>query len=91
KSLGSQRVSHQCINTLKLTRLNDRIPKYLPAQITVAHKTGLERNVCHDAGVVFTCKGDFIIVALTKHANSNGASSKEFIAKVALLAYNYFE
>lgn len=91
KSLGSQRVSHQCINTLKLTRLNDRIPKYLPAQITVAHKTGLERNVCHDAGVVFTCKGDFIIVALTKHANSNGASSKEFIAKVALLAYNYLE
>lgn len=91
RALGNKNVSDQCISMLKLTRMNDRVPKYLPAEITIAHKTGLERGVCHDAGIVFTRKGDFIIAVLTKHANSNSAFSKEFIAKVSLHAYNYFE
>ncbi|MBU0547900.1 MAG: class A beta-lactamase-related serine hydrolase [Candidatus Omnitrophica bacterium] len=76
RTLGNKNVSDQCIGMLKLSRMNDRIPKYLPAEITIAHKTGLERDVCHDAGIVFTCKGDFVIAVLTKHANSTGASSK---------------
>jgi beta-lactamase class A len=91
RTLGNKNVSNQCISMLKLTRMNDRIPKYLPPEITVAHKTGLENGVCHDAGIVFTRKDDFIIVVLTKHANSNSAPSKEFIAKVSLHAYQYFE
>lgn len=91
RNLGSKSVSDQCISMLKLTRLNDRIPKYLPVDITIAHKTGLEKGVCHDAGLVFTRKGDFIIVVLTKHANSNSAPSKEFIARVSLYVYKYFE
>ncbi|MBU0548959.1 MAG: class A beta-lactamase-related serine hydrolase [Candidatus Omnitrophica bacterium] len=91
RTLGNKNVSDQCISMLKLTRMNDRIPKYLPAEITIAHKTGLERNVCHDAGIVFTRKGDFIVVVLTKHGNSNSTPSKEFIAKVSLHAYRYFE
>ncbi|MBM3245623.1 MAG: serine hydrolase, partial [Candidatus Omnitrophica bacterium] len=91
RMLGNKYVSEQCIRMLKLTRMNDRIPKYLPPEITVAHKTGLERGVCHDAGIVFTRKGDFIIAVLTKHANSNSAPSKEFIAKISLYAYKYFD
>jgi beta-lactamase class A len=91
RTLGNKSVSEQCISMLKLTRLNDRIPKYLPVDITIAHKTGLEKEVCHDAGIVFTRKGDFIIVVLTKHANSSSAPSKEFIARISLYAYKYFE
>jgi len=91
RNLGSKNVSGQCISVLKLTRMNDRIPKYLPAEISVAHKTGLEKSVCHDAGIVFTRQGDFIIVVLTKHTNANSLPSKEFIAKVSLHAYRYFE
>lgn len=91
RALGNKYVSDQCIGVLKLTRLNDRIPKYLPVEITIAHKTGLENGVCYDAGIVFTRKGDFLICVLTKHANSSSINSKEFIAKVALCAYKYFE
>ena len=91
RGLGNKNVSDQCISMLKLTRMNDRIPKYLPVDITIAHKTGLENGVCHDAGIVFTNKGDIIIVVLTKHANSNSAPSKGFIAKVSLHAYRYLE
>ena len=90
-TLGNKYVSDQCISMLKLTRMNDRIPKYLPVEITIAHKTGLENGVCHDAGIVFTLKGNFIIVVLTKHTNSSSVSSKEFIAKVAERVYKYFE
>ena len=91
RSLINKDISEKCLKLLKLQRMNDRIPKYLPAEITVAHKTGLERSVCHDAGIVFTRKGNFLVCVLTKHANSNSIPSKEFIAKVALYAYNYFE
>ncbi|UCB56883.1 MAG: serine hydrolase [Candidatus Omnitrophota bacterium] len=90
RKLGSEDISDECISMLKLTRMNDRIPRYLPPEISIAHKTGLENSVCHDAGIVFTPKGDFIIVVLTKHANATSAPSKEFIAKVSLHTYKYF-
>ena len=89
KNFINEKISDECIRILKLQRINDRIPKYLPVNVLVAHKTGLERNVCHDVGIVFTKKGDFIICVLTK--NGNLRSSKEFIAKISLLVYNYFK
>ena len=84
-------VTQKCIGLMRLSRSNDRIPARLPPEASVAHKTGLERGVCHDVGVVFTRKGNFMICVLTKHANSNSRSSKDFIAKLALLTYNYFD
>jgi len=90
KTIGNKNVSDQCMRVLKLTRMNDRIPKYLPPEVSIAHKTGLEKGVCHDAGVVFTRRGDFVVVVLTRHANSSSLNSKEFIAKISLHAYEYF-
>jgi len=89
--LGNKHISDQCINIMKLTHTNDRIPRYLPADIMVAHKTGLEKSVCHDAGIVFTRNGNFLICVLTKHANHNSVPSKKFIARVSLYTYKYFE
>ncbi|MDP2928198.1 MAG: serine hydrolase [Candidatus Omnitrophota bacterium] len=91
RSLISKDLSEKCLRVLKLQRVNDRIPKYLPVDVTIAHKTGLERSVCHDAGIVFSCKGDFLICVLTKHANPNAVASKNFIARVALDTYVYSE
>lgn len=91
RSLISKDLSEKCLRVLKLQRVNDRIPKYLPVDVTVAHKTGLERSVCHDAGIVFSCKGDFLICVLTKHANPNAVASKNFIARAALYTYVYSE
>ncbi len=91
KTLINKNISERCLRLLKLQRMNDRISKYLPVDITIAHKTGLERSVCHDAGIVLTPKGDFLICVLTKHKNPNSAPSKEFIARAALHVYAYFE
>jgi len=89
--LINREVSKKCLEVLKLQHYNDRIPKYLPADVTVAHKTGLERGVCHDAGIIFGRNGDILICVLTRHKNSNAAASKNFIARVALDTYNYSE
>ncbi len=46
-------ISERCLALLLRQKVNDRIPAKLPSDVKVAHKTGLERNVCHDAGIVF--------------------------------------
>lgn len=89
--LVNKNISEKCIKLLKMQRISDRLSKYLPIETLVAHKTGLERGICHDTGLVFTGEGDFLICVLTKHSNSNSALSKEFIAKTALLTHKYIE
>ncbi|OQB11956.1 MAG: Extended-spectrum beta-lactamase PER-1 precursor [Candidatus Omnitrophica bacterium ADurb.Bin205] len=91
RSLFNKQVSDKCIGLLKLTRMNDRIPRYLPADITIAHKTGLERNVCHDVGLVLTPKGNFLICVLTNYKNTDLKTAKQFIARIALLTYKFYE
>ena len=86
----SGEVSKQCLDMLKLVVYRDRIPARLPSEIVVAHKTGLEKRVCHDVGIVYTPKGDFIICVLTMHNNRNAWPSKEFISRVSKLVYDYF-
>ncbi|MCM8801051.1 MAG: class A beta-lactamase-related serine hydrolase [Candidatus Omnitrophica bacterium] len=89
QSLVSKEISERCLNLMKLQRINDRIPKYLPAEVMVAHKTGLEQGVCHDAGIIFTKKKDFILCILTSHKERNSDLAKEFIARIAFYTYSY--
>lgn len=41
-------------------KINDRIPKFLPKEVVVAHKTGDMDYFEHDVGIVYTPKGDYI-------------------------------
>jgi len=79
-------VSEKSLEFLKSQKVNDRIPRLLPKYTVVAHKTGLERMVCHDAGIVFTDTGDFLISMFTK-TTSGPRTAKRFIASVSSLAY----
>lgn len=82
--------SVKCLQLLARQKINDRIPKRLPDEALVAHKTGLEYGVCHDVGIVFTEKGNFLICVLTKHSNKFAQPAKRFISKIALTTYNYY-
>jgi len=66
--------SSEMIDLLKKQAINDRIPKYLPSDISVAHKTGELDNVKHDAGIIFTPNGDYILVMLSDTDNSTKAA-----------------
>jgi beta-lactamase class A len=80
--------SQRMIDILKRQRLNDRIPKYLPENIPVAHKTGeLELNK-HDAGIVFLETGDYVIVVMSDTDDPTVASEK--IAKFSKSVFDYF-
>ncbi|MBU1124865.1 MAG: class A beta-lactamase-related serine hydrolase, partial [Candidatus Omnitrophica bacterium] len=79
-----------CLESLKNQRINDRIPARLPSGTIVAHKTGLERGVCHDVGIIFAPYADFLVVVLTKGVKTS-KPAKEFIASVAAHVYNYWD
>jgi len=82
-------ISQRCIEILKNQKSTNRIPAKLPKGTVVAHKTGLERSVCHDMGIIYTDNGDIVICALTSHKNGNSWPSKIFISNIARLAYDY--
>ena len=87
--LINRRYSKMMLSFLKTQKINDRIPKLLPKVVTVAHKTGLERGVVHDAGIVFSPRGIFLICVLTYKVR-NYRVAKNFIARISYLTYQVY-
>lgn len=81
--------SNKMISLLKKQKLNNKIPKYLPHTITIAHKTGELGKYTHDAGIVYANSDDYIIVVLSKSDDSESAVMR--IANVSGAVYNYFK
>lgn len=77
------------IDLLKRQTKNEKLPKYLPVGTVVAHKTGEIDYFSHDAGIIFSLNGDYIIVVLSESENPFGA--EERIAEISKAVYNYFE
>lgn len=74
--LVNHKSSQEMLELLKRQAINDRIPKYLPSNATIAHKTGELNTLKHDAGIVFTPKGDFILVMLSDTDDPKKAAEK---------------
>lgn len=74
-------------NLLSRQQYNDRIAFFLPKGIEVAHKTGLEKGVVHDAGIIYGKKNDCIVCVLTKNVKDY-KKAKEFIAEISKMSYN---
>lgn len=79
KTLFSSWVSEQMIDIMKRCHTNSRIPKELPRDVEVAHKTGTMDKVANDCGIVYTEKGDYIICLFY---NGNVASQEEYDANI---------
>lgn len=82
-----QDYSEKMLNLLKQQTLNDRLPKYLPWETYIAHKTGELFESKHDGGIVYTPKGDYILVVLSE--TSNSASAAHNIAEFSKQVYDY--
>lgn len=80
--------SKQMLEILSRQKINDRIPKLLPEGIIVAHKTADIGFFEHDVGIVFTPKGDYIIVVLTE--TDFPQSAGERIADLSEAVFKYF-
>lgn len=86
--LANQQYTQEMIDLLKNQKLNDGLPKYLPDQSKVAHKTGDISWFKHDAGIVYTEKGDYIIVIMSESDSPSGA--QERISLISKAVYEYF-
>lgn len=84
----NKKSSSEMVEILKRQQLNDRIPKYLPKEIGSAHKTGELNGDKHDAGIVFTDKGDYILVLMSETDDPSRAAEVE--AQISREVYNYF-
>jgi beta-lactamase class A len=89
KQLVSEDASNQMMALLRQQQINDRIPKYLPDGTVVAHKTGELDGVKHDAGIVFSPKGDYIIVLLSDTNDLTHAAEVE--ANISKAVWEYFD
>lgn len=89
RELVSPVASEQMLDILKRQKLRDRLPRYLPTGWTIAHKTGLLRRACHDVGIVFSPKGDYMICVLTAR-DRNYKSAKQFIASIGRITFEHY-
>ncbi len=87
-NLGNAENTQRMLELLKKQVLDNKLPKYLPENTIIAHKTGEIDFFTHDAGIVFTDRGDYIIVVLSESDSPQGAEDR--IGQVSQAVYKYF-
>ena len=86
KEAVSKKFSEEMINLLLAQKINDRIPKYLPVDTKVAHKTGELETIRNDVGIIYGKKADYIFVFLSDTKNPLDASEQ-----IALLSEKIYQ
>lgn len=77
------------LDILAHNKTRSRFAKALPFGWELAHKTGLLRKACHDAGIVFAPRGAYVLAVLTGSV-PNYRVAKNFIAKAAKITYRCY-
>lgn len=86
--LANPESTSKMIDLLKAQQLNNKLPKNLPPGTVIAHKTGELGWFSHDAGIVYSSKGEYIVVVMSESSSPKGA--EERIADLSLNIFNYF-
>ena len=77
------------INVLKDQKFNDIIPRFLPIDVEVAHKTGSITGLHHDAGVVYLPNGEsYVLILLSKNLKDFNQGTLT-LAKISKLIYEH--
>ncbi len=86
--LANKAYTDKMLDLLKRQSLGGKIPKNLPQDTVIAHKTGELGGISHDAGIVYTDKGNYIIVIMSE--TSKPLDANENIANISKEVYGYF-
>ena len=81
--------SGKMLTLLKNQSRRSKIPAGVPAGVTVANKTGETDDTSHDAAIVFSPGGDYILVVMVT-APGSGWSKGSQIAGISKTVYRYF-
>lgn len=88
-SLVSLQASQILIELMKNLKHRERLAKTLPRGWQIAHKTGLLRHACHDAGIIYSPMGDYILVVMT-WKGPDYKNAKHYISKMGEITYRYY-
>lgn len=89
---ASEKSCRDMLNILKLQQFNDRIPRYLPDGVAVAHKTGEIGFTLNDAGIIYAGKSHIVITLFALKANTDVSDdqTKTRMAEIARVVYDFF-
>ena len=85
--IGPRAIRTEILPRLLRVRDRSKIVAGAPAHVLVAHKSGYNTNVKHDAGVMYLASGPVVVAAMTWSASGVGDSlGDRFVADVARAA-----
>ena len=88
-SAGSKEDCDSMIKILKAQRFNEMIPRFLPKDVTVAHKTGSITGLHHDTAIVYLPDGrSYVLVLLSKNLKDFDKGTIQ-LAEISKTIYDY--
>ncbi|WP_298883261.1 serine hydrolase [uncultured Polaribacter sp.] len=89
EKVGLKEDCNRMIAILKEQKWNDMIPKYLPKNLEIAHKTGSITGVHHDAAIVYLPNGKkYVLVLLSKNLKDFDKGTDQ-LAKISKSIYDF--
>lgn len=82
--------SSAMLEMLKSLKHRERLARTLPHGWQIAHKTGLLRRACHDAGIIYSPQGNYVLVVMTWKA-PDYKMAKNYISRIGKITYSHFQ
>lgn len=89
KKILSEKACNEIIKILSNQRFNDKIPRFLPKDVSVAHKTGSITGVEHDSGIIFLPNGKKYVLVILSKGLDDSEKGKETIGKISKHIYDF--
>lgn len=89
KKMLSAKDCDEMIKILLAQKFDDKISRFLPKNVKVAHKTGSISGVEHDSGIVFLQDGRKYALVILSKGLKNSEIGKETIGKISKLIYDF--
>lgn len=89
KEVTSPALTREILDFLKDTDIEDRIPKLLPQNAAVYHKTGDSVGGIHDVGIIEHDGTAFFIGVMTTDIGDQEEETKNTIAKIAKIIFDF--
>lgn len=86
--LASKEDTEKMLSFYLKQQINQKIPKYIPKGIPIAHKTGEIDEYSHDAGIIYSDAGNYILVVMTESNVRDAADER--ISEISRVVYDYF-
>lgn len=86
--LKSPEIAGLLVEDLQNTQWNDRINKFLPADVKVSHKIGTYKNVYNDVGIVFASE-PYAVAVMSE--NVEHAVASDVIGEISKRIYDFAE